>query len=205
MSEFEILSTGTYKGERARVIAMRDEYSADMCPDGDGYVPQFYADYRRGFELCHGVNLENLPSHLDADRVLNGVLEIRDAFYRNHRLTWAEIAERWLRIVGCVNASVREVSLDQGSWGLMIAVVSNEWLQITGCDRDYQIYDEDTLDFENWLRGDVSYIELQTVTHDCNCDYCETEWISVERVHGIYGNPWEIDREDALSRLPLDE
>lgn len=189
----EVLTEGeTPEGKRMQIIAEPVQYSEDLKPDGDGYVPTFYMGYSYGtFGLDSSLNISHFP--VDEDATMEAVKEMRDRFRDN----WEEMSERWLRIMGAKGARVREVSLDRSSWGIMVSAYGQEWQDMTGVVDDYTITDIDTEEYENWLKGDVSWITARVADHDCNCGYCEVEWVKMDDMFGmsIYADPWDIKHE----------
>lgn len=186
----KVLAEGmTPEGKRMQIIAEPVEYSGDLCPDGDGRVPTLYVALDHMSQgAMSGVNLEHFP--LDVDDAVSAVLELRDRFRDN----WAELAERWFRINGAKGASVHVVDLSRSHGGVIIAAYGQGWQEVTGVVDDYTITDEDTEEFENWLKGDVSRVTAREATHDCNCEYCEVEWVEKADVFGmiVYADPWDI-------------
>lgn len=142
---------------RAAVVPMLESW--DRQPDDEGSVPAFYAGSRYGrFDRPTENNGSYLPS--DAESMLAGVLEIRARF---HRGDWETMAERYLRIFhGAIGARVSAPSLDQSSWGIMVAAYGQDWLDMTGADPATVEREDWTGEFLGWLRGDVWELELQT-------------------------------------------
>lgn len=191
----KVLAEGmTPEGKRMQIIAEPVEYSADLMPDGDVYVPTVYLDWsRHDLRLCHGLNWDDRYGVPDEGTLLHAVNELRSAFGHTN-YSWEYVMERWLRIMNAKDARVREVQLDQSSWGVMISAYGQDWQDVTGVADDYRITDEDTEEFENWLKGDVSRVTAREATHDCNCEYCEVEWVEKADVFGmiVYADPWDI-------------
>lgn len=186
----EVLAEGTTpEGKRMQIVAELVEHSDDLMPDGDCYVPTMYVTYSNGrFSLGPALNGNYFP--LGLDDAMNGVLEACWDRFDN----WEEMAERWLRIMGAKGARVREVQLDQSSWGVMVSAYGQKWQDMTGVDDDYTITDSE--EFENWLKGEVSWISARVADHDCNCEYCEVEWAEMDDVIGmsVYASPWGIQQ-----------
>lgn len=189
----EVLAEGmTLEGKRVQIIAEPVQYSGDLKPDGDGYVPTLYMGYSRGsFGLSSTLNPCYFP--VDERDTMNAIQEMRDRFRDN----WEEMAERWLRIMGARSARVREVQLDRSSWGIMVFAFGQEWQDMTGVVDDYTITDSDTEEFEQWLKGAVSWISARVADHDCDCEYCEIEWVEMDDATRmvVYADPWNIERE----------
>lgn len=189
----EVLAEGTTpEGKRMQIIAQPIKYSGDLCPDGDGHVPTLYAALDHMSQgAMSGVNLEHFP--LDVDDAVSAVLELRDRFRDN----WAELAERWFRINGAKGASVHVVDLSRSHGGVVIAAYGQDWQDMTGVDDDYTITDNDTEEYENWLKGEVSWVSARVADHDCNCEYCGVEWVEMDDVIGmsVYADPWGIQHE----------
>lgn len=194
----EVLAEGTTpEGKRMQIIAEPVEYSEDLMPDGDCYVPTVYLDWsRHDLQFCHGLNWDDRYGVLDEGTLLHAVNELRSAFGHTN-YSWEYVMERWLRIVGAKDARVREVKLDQSSWGVMVSAFGQKWQDMTGVADDYKITDSNTEEFENWLKGEVSWISARVADHDCNCEYCDVEWTEVEDVIGmtVYADPWDIQQE----------
>lgn len=185
-----VLAEGTTpEGKRMQIIAKPVQYSGHLKPDGDGYVPTFYMGYSYGaYHLSDSLNISHFP--VDEDTTMEAVKEIRDRFRDN----WTEVCERWLRIMGAKGARVREVQLDQSSWGIMVSAYGQEWQNMTGVDDDYTVTAEDTEEYENWLKGEVSCVSARVPDHDCNCECCKVKWVKMDDAPGmnVYANPWDI-------------
>lgn len=189
----EVLAEGkTPEGKRMQIIAEPVQYSEDLKPDGDCHVPTLYVALDHMSQgAMSGVNLEHFP--LDVDDAVSAVLELRDRFRDN----WAELAERWFRINGAKGASVHVVDLSRSHGGVMIAAYGQDWQDMTGVVDDYTITDSDTEEYENWLKGEVSWVSARVADHDCNCEYCGVEWVEMDDVIGmsVYADPWGIQHE----------
>lgn len=189
----EVLAEGTTpEGKRMQIVAEPVLHSGDLEPDGDCYVPTFYMGYSRGaFRLSGRLNISHFP--VSEEATMEAVVEMRDRFPDN----WEEVSERWLRIMGAKDARVREVQLDQSPWGIMVSAYGQDWQDMTGVDDDYTITAEDTEEYENWLKGEVSWVSARVADHDCNCEYCEVEWTEMDDVSGmsVYADPWGIQHE----------
>lgn len=189
----EVLAEGvTPEGKRMQIIAEPVEYSGDMMPDDDGYVPTMYMGYSRGsLGLNSSLNLIYFP--VDEDCTMNAIQEMRYRFRDN----WDKMAERWLRIMGAKDARVREVALDRSSWGIVVSAHGQEWQNVTGVCDDYKIRSTDTEEYENWLKGEVSWVSARVSSHDCNCEYCGVEWIEMDDVPSmsVCAAPWDIQHD----------
>lgn len=189
----EVLAEGhNDEGQRMRIMVGAVDYSGDLVPEGDCYVPSIYLGYSWGsFGLTATLNPNYFP--VDEDYVMNAIAEMRDRFRDN----WVEVSERWLRIVGAKDARVREVQVDRSSWGIMVSAFGQKWQDMTGVGEGYKITRDETEEFENWLKGEVSRVEVQVASHDCNCEYCGTEWVEMDDVPGmtVYADPWEVEHE----------
>ena len=189
----EVLAEGTTpEGKRMQIIAELVQYSGDLKPDGDCYVPTFYMGYSCGaYRLSDRLNISHFP--VSEEATMEAVVEMRERFRDN----WEKMAERWLRIMGAKDARVREVQFDQSSRGVMISAYGQDWQDMTGVDDDYTITDNDTEEYENWLKGEVSWVTAREACHDCNCEYCEVEWVEMDDVIGmsVYADPWGIQHE----------
>lgn len=164
----EVIAAGKIDGQRARLVAKLVDYSGDLPIDDDGTVPQVFIGYSFGrFTLSGAVNLCYFP--VDVDHVVNAVEEFRWRFRDN----WEEVTERWLRIMGAEGASVQQDSLDQSTWGILIAAYGGAWRDMTGVPSGYKIGAMDTREFVNWLRGDVSEVYVEVADDDCECENCE--------------------------------
>lgn len=188
----KVLAEGmTPEGKRMQIIAEPVEHGEDLKPDGDGYVPTFYMGYSYGaYRLSDRLNISHFP--VSEEATMEAVVEVRERFRDN----WEKMAERWLRIMGAKDARVREVQLDQSSWGIMVSAFGQDWQDMTGVTDDYTITAEDAEDFENWLKGEVSWVSARVASHDCNCEYCEVEWVDMDDVPGmtVYADSWDIRR-----------
>lgn len=189
----EVLAEGkTPEGKRMQIIAEPAQYSEDLKPDGDCYVPTFYMGYSCGaYRLSDRLNISHFP--VSEEATMEAVVEMREWFRDN----WEKMAERWLRIMGAKDARVREVQFDQSSWGVMVSAYGQDWQDMIGVDDDYTITAEDTEEYENWLKGEVSWVTAREACHDCNCEYCEVEWVEMDDVIGmsVYADPWDIKHE----------
>lgn len=203
----EILTEGTYKGERARVIARRYKYSADMMPDDDDAVPQFWiATEGPRWNVLFEHNMDEMPE--SATNLARGLREVyalgEQLKGRGGVVGRTGLAERWLRMIGFKAARVQEVWLDRSTSGLMVSVVTEDWLTEQGLNVDYaEVIVEETRDMVNWLKGDVSYLALQVTDHECNCEYCGVEWRTVAYSTGIYKAPHNLDKSVAEAFCPL--
>lgn len=201
----EILTEGTYDGARARVIAMQDEYSADMMPDDDGAVPQFWiATEGTRWNVLFERNMDEMPA--STANLMRGMQYVYAlAGQLKGVVDRTGLTERWLRMIGFKAARVQEIWLDRSTSGIMVSVVTEDWLTEQGLNVDYaEVVVEETRDTVNWLKGDVSYLELQVMDHECNCEYCVAGWRTVEEVGGIYEAPHNLDKSDAEALFRLD-
>lgn len=204
----EILTEGTYKGARARVIARRDEYSADMMPDDYYAVPQFWiATEGPCWRVLFEHNMDEMPEN--TENLMRGLREVYALAGQlkgwNGIVDRTVMVERWLRIIGFKAARAQEVWLDRSTGGLMVSVVTEDWLDERGLNIDCaEDIVEDTRDTVNWLKGDVSYLEAQVADHECNCEYCDVQWRTVDHVAGIYEAPHNLSESDAEAFFPLD-
>lgn len=147
-----------WKRYRAAVVPMQESY--DFKPEGEAYVPAIYAGNRYGGSFDSPTELNGYYMPGGPNEVMRGVLELRD---RHRHDDWQGMAARYLRIFhGAIGARVSEVRLDQSDWGIMVAAYGQEWLDMTGADRTALESAEWSEDFEGWLRGDVSELELQS-------------------------------------------
>lgn len=164
----EVIAVGKIDGQRARLVAKLVDYSGDLPIDNQGTVPQVFIGYNFGrFTLSGAVNLDYFP--VDVDHVVNAVEEFRWRFRDN----WEEVTERWLRIMGAEGVSVQQDSLDQSTWGILIAAYGGAWRDMTGVPSGYEIDAMDTREFVNWLKGEVSEVYVEVANDDCECENCE--------------------------------
>lgn len=139
----------------------------DPMPDGDCYVPQFRA------ETDTALNMDSATVEM-----------IKDAYYRLD--TWDTVI-RWANIFYGVNARVFTFhGYSQGDVYTMIAWPSKEWIELTGVDADYTPDEEDVMDFVNWARGDVYYVDREVSTTYINEDDPEDKIIVWERDPDYY-------------------
>lgn len=199
----EVIAAGKIDGQCARLVARLLDYSGDLPIDDDGTVPQVFIGYSFGrFTLSGAVNLDYFP--VDVDHVVNAVEEFRWRFRDN----WEEVTERWLRIMGAEGASVQQDSLDQSTWGILIAAYGGAWRDMTGVPSGYKIGAMDTREFVNWLKGEVSEVYVEVAYDDRECENCSPVWTaSVGRSSSIvYADPFDIkaDREEGFLYLRED-
>lgn len=196
----KVIAVGEIDGQRARLVAELVDYSEDLPIDDQGTVPQVFIGYHHGrFALGGAVNLDYFP--VDVDHVVNAVEEFRWRFRDN----WEEVTERWLRIMGAEVASVQDVSLDQSTWGILIAAYGTEWRDMTGVPSGYKIDATDTREFVNWLKGEVSEVYVEVADDDRGCENCSPEWMAdANWIRSIvYADPFDIktDRDESFIHL----
>lgn len=196
----EVIAVGKIDGQCARLVAKRLDYSGDLPLDDDATIPQVFIGYSFGrFTLIGAANLDYFP--VDVDHVVNAVEEFRWRFRDN----WEGVTERWLRIMGAEGVSVQQDSLDQSTWGILIAAYGGAWRDMTGVPSGYKIGAMDTRGFVNWLRGDVSEVYVEVADDDCECENCSLAWMAdADWIRSIvYADPFDIkaDREESFIHL----
>lgn len=190
----EVLAEGVApEGKRMQIIAAPVEYSGDLMPDGDGYVPTVFLGFHYGFSVESELNGDYFP--MDSERLREVVGELYGS--ANDLAEWKRAVEVLLLGMGAKQARVRRISLDRSHWGIMVSAYGQKWQDMLGVDDGYTITDDDTEEFENWLKGEVSWVSARVADHDCNCEYCEVEWAEMDDVVGmsVCADPWDIQHE----------
>lgn len=187
----EVLAEGaTPEGKRVQIIAEPVQYSGDFKPDGDGYVPTLFLSFHYGFSVAGELNGDYFPVAHEQ------LLDLAGGLYGNvdTHAKWERAIEVFLLGMGAKRARAQVISLDRSSWGIMVSAFGQEWQDMTGVVDDYTITDSDTEEYENWLKGEVSWITARVADHDCNCEYCGVEWVEVDDVIGmsVCADPWDI-------------
>ena len=147
--------------QNTRYVASLDEGGAPM-PDGDYYVPQV--------NILSGTTL-----NMDADLAE----EIAEAYTR----LGSEAFARWAYIFHGVRTYYGEYSSHRI---VMVAWASPEWVAEMGVDPEYTPDEEDVMDFVNWARGDVYYVDREVSTTYVNEDDPEDKIIVWERDPDYY-------------------